>query len=208
MPAFLGPLVAAGVSAAGGWLANRSAAREARQNRQFQERMSSTAAQRSVEDYKAAGLNPALAYDRPASSPGGSVPGVEDVGTKAVNSGMAARAQQAQLKLLAEQAREASGRADVANAEGQIAQAKAAPWQDMSQGGQSLRVLYGQAERARLMQEMALQPFHRTQLEMLSKLTGAQVPGAEAEAQLWRSLGSMGGPFKGLMPLLRLIRPR
>lgn len=99
MPAFLVPLIAGAASLAGGWLANRGNKEQAADNRNFQEKMSNTAVERSVADYGRSGLNPALAYDRSASSPSGAQAQIGNSVEPAARNAMGAAAQQQAMKI-------------------------------------------------------------------------------------------------------------
>lgn len=77
---------------------NKQAAQLAQENRDFQERMSSTAVQRRAIDMKAAGINPILAAGASASSPAGSVAPVTNTMTGPASSARGAAAAFAQNK--------------------------------------------------------------------------------------------------------------
>lgn len=94
-------LIAGGASLLGGWLANRGARQESARNRAFQEEMRSTSWQAGVEDMRAAGLNPALAYSQGgAASPGGSMASQSDALTPGIHSALAVNRQEKELKLV------------------------------------------------------------------------------------------------------------
>lgn len=96
-----------GVLGAGGQILTNKENREImREQMAFQERMSSSSAQRAVEDYRKAGLNPALAYDKGASSPGGASTTIGDVLGTGISSGLRGREAIQGLKIAREQHQE------------------------------------------------------------------------------------------------------
>lgn len=85
------PIVLGALSTGGDIYANQQNIKMTKEQMDFQERMSSTAAQRSVEDYRKAGLNPALAYDRTASSPSGATTTIGNPLASGINTARMAR---------------------------------------------------------------------------------------------------------------------
>lgn len=94
----------------GGISANKANRKAAREQMQFQQRMSETAYRRAMHDMRAAGLNPILAYRQGgASSPSGASYTATNVGEAAAtaamagaNTALAARRQRQELKVMKE----------------------------------------------------------------------------------------------------------
>lgn len=193
---FVGAALATGAADfLGGVLTNRGNAREAAKNRRFQERMSSTAAQRAVKDYQAAGLNPALAYDRPASSPGGSQAQLENPVSKAVSSGLSAAMARNQNEVIRQQAQNLQAQTAKTTVEG----ANALVQGDLMRQEQLLK---GQELAFRT----AIQP-HQTRAAALANLQSELgLSKAEAESAYYKMMGvsapiidNLAGPVGGIV---------
>jgi len=201
------------VPVVGGLLSGLWSSYEASKNRKFQERMSSTAHQREMEDMRRAGLNPMLS----ARGGGSSTPsGAEGQAPDLSNSALAALRLRSEIGLIQSQARREDATASYTNAqqrdlETQAASGRYAKLSDEARLAE-MSVREKQLELDQLKDQLAAELRGKVasarQSEALAILNELARPGAENTAELERELRKLAPGFggTGLRYLLELVR--
>lgn len=184
----------------------------AREQMDFQERMSNTAYTRAVQDMKQAGLSPMLAYSQGgASTPQGASAVMENADRflgEGIARGAASAMQVAQLKQV--EALTDKTRAEEAEIRARAETTGARYHQELNNLRQQFFNMAQDITNKKLEQQLrqndldVLRPLQKEMQEIAIKLNASQVPEAQAAAKAWSSLQEQGGD--GVMKFLGILR--
>lgn len=192
--------IGAGISAIGnligGSSVNATNRQIAREQMQFQERMSNTAYQRATADMRAAGINPALAYMQGgASTPGGASATMENALGEAASSGVSSAMQGLRLRAELKQI-DAATQAQLSQKERTEAETEGVRWDNLVKSA----VLPGLPSGMHQSQYLLATQQRLAQLGLLRAQT------ASASSQAGLNAASMG-EREGRSSLFNMVRP-
>lgn len=183
-------LIPSVLSVGGALQQQRDQQRMAREQMAFQERMSSTQAQRAQEDFKKAGLNPALAYGTVASAPSGAQGTAQNILGSGVSSALSAKMMQKQITMLDEQIRQQRSNADAAAWDAWMKSQDVRRRMYLEQPDKTGRVPMFEAERQKLLADMTTAPLTIDMLRQQIAMLASQNVGAAEEARFQAQMGA------------------
>jgi len=202
--------LALGGQVVSGFMGNRGRRKEAKRDRAFQERMSSTQWQRGVADMEAAGLNPALAYQQGgASSPSGSLAQQSNVAEDGVSTAMDVKMQAKQMKLVDLQKQRVMAETMRIRHEGDIVAVKARREKAKQQFYFASDGSMTGPMRDLLLAEHGASMANSARSISEADLSKFSIPEQKALSDLFESIGGGGAGARAAMPLiLQLLRGR